>query len=59
MYDYYFDHWEVIVEETANMTKTYKFTDENEAVEYANAKYKEGERVTVIVIQLVEGWINN
>ena len=64
MYDYYFSHWEVDVDEKISddkklvVTKTYRFNEEDDAVKYANKRYKEGKEVTVRVIQFVENWIN-
>lgn len=64
MYNYLFSHCEVEVDEKLYddgkpmLTQTYKFDDENEAIEYANKRYKEGKKVKVRVIQTVEDWIN-
>ena len=64
MYDYYFSHWEVDVDEKLYddgkpmVINTYKFDNEDEAVKYANKRYKEGKRVAVRVIQFVENWID-
>ena len=64
MYDYCVSHWEVDVDEKLYddgkpmLTNTYKFDDEDEAVRYANKRYKEGKKVKVKVVQFVEDWIN-
>lgn len=64
MYDYYCSHWEVDVDEKLYddgqpmLTRTYRFDDEEDAIKYANKRYKEGKRVKVRVIQFVENWIN-
>ena len=64
MYDYYFSHWEVdVVEKMYDdgiqmLTNTYRFNNEDDAVKYANKRYKEGKRVTVRAIQFVENWID-
>ena len=64
MCDYYFSHWEVDVVEKqyddgiAMLTNTYKFDEEDDAIKYANSRYKEGKKVTVRAIQFVENWID-
>lgn len=60
--DYYFDYWMVYTAEDAheegnlNLTKGYRFTSEDKAVEFAREQIKAGKTVSIKSIQTVDGW---
>ena len=61
-YDYYVHHWEVeVVEKTYSnghplYIKPYWFYAEENAVQYAKERCKEGKQVSIKAVQWMEGW---